>query len=136
MESTLRIKKMRKIILWIFIIIFTFSTWIFLNSEWFITTTAEQKLKPILAHGTKRQEVVNHLISIGLRANQTTGRHKDGTCARAHSGSFNWNCDHSSYIQTGWHAGFLGLLKPHIEFFFNETDQLVNYYASFSYTFI
>jgi len=115
-----------------------FTTWLFLNSSWFITKNAERKLSTILDVGTKKEDVINHLIKVNHPGHHTSGRYYNGKCATAHNGDFRWNCEYSSYVQTGWDTGFLGIFDPHImvNFVFNEKNLLVNHYINVSYTFL
>ena len=98
---------------------------------------AEQKLKPILKQGTKKNVVQQYLSKKDIANHDTTGRDKNGKCRTARAGNFKWNCEYSSYVGAGWATGFLSI-NPYIQVFFvfNEKNELVNYYTDVSYTFI
>jgi len=99
---------------------------------------AERQLQPILAAGTKKEFVMSYLSSIGRPANDATTHYPNGKCATARSGTFKWNCEYPSYVSTGWNAGFLSIIEPHVGvyFVFNEKNELVKYYLNVSYSFL
>jgi hypothetical protein len=120
------------------ILVFIVSTWIFLNSRWFIISMAELKLAPIIQQGTKKGTVLKYLEQIDLPTNDEPTHYSDGKCISATNGEFRWDCEYPSYVHVGWPTGFLNILSPFIEVFFvfDDKNELVKYYTSISYTFL
>ncbi|MNF73090.1 hypothetical protein D3C84_550840 [compost metagenome] len=99
---------------------------------------ARQELSSILQPGTKKETVINYLVTTGRPANDATTHYPNGKCATARSGNFRWNCEYASYVSTGWHIEMFSIARPHIQVFFvfDEKNELVKSYTHVSYTFL
>ncbi|MGI3130323.1 hypothetical protein ACRSLK_07985 [Halopseudomonas pachastrellae] len=110
----------------------------FWSSRSTATAMARQELSSILHPETKKETVINYLVTAGRPANDVTTHYPNGKCATARSGDFRWDCEYASYVSTGWHIEMFSIARPHIQvfFIFDEKDELVKSYTHVSYTFL